>query len=283
MSATVQAPLGRPVLVGVDGSTHNASAVAWAAAEAASYPGEVPFVLVHDAQGSGESSVGRAILERALAETGRLEPGLTPVTEVHHGGVQQSLRSASTSWSVTEDEDQGPAMLVVGRRGAGASRRVRLGMTARRLVHEPGPLTVVVPGGWTPRLVPEDAPVVVDVGQAAEAAEEALALGLDRARRLGRRVVAVLAWSVPPLAAGLDRAIQETWADYADRAERALDQLLEPWRARYAAVDLSGITTDQHAVSALLDHADGAELLVLPRGDRACAVMEYADCPVAVV
>lgn len=282
MSATVQAH--GPVLVGVDGSTQNASAVAWAAAEAASFPGAVPLVLVHDTEGSGESSsVGRAILERALTEAGRLQPGLHPVTEVHHGGPQQSLRSATTKWSPSEDEDRGPAMLVVGRRGTGASRRVRLGMTARRLVHEPGPLTVVVPDGWSPRLVPRDAPVVVDLGDAPEDSDRALALALSRAAREGRRVVALLVWSVPPLAAGLDRAIREIWADYAGRAERALAALLEPWRTAYPGVELVGVPTDRHAVSALLDHADGAELLVVPRGDRACAIVEYADCPVAVV
>ena len=39
----------------------------------------------------------------------------------------------------------------------------------------------------------------------------------------------------------------------------------------------------RHPVAALLDQAVGAELLVMPRGRSACAVAEYAQCPVAVV
>ena len=68
MSATVQAP--GPVLVGVDGSTRNASAVAWAAAEAAS--SSAPLVLVHDDGGAGEAA-GRATLERAAAEVAKVD------------------------------------------------------------------------------------------------------------------------------------------------------------------------------------------------------------------
>ena len=49
MSATVQAP--GSVLVGVDGSAHNASAVAWATAEAVS--SGATLVLVHDDGGAG--------------------------------------------------------------------------------------------------------------------------------------------------------------------------------------------------------------------------------------
>jgi broad specificity phosphatase PhoE len=96
-------------------------------------------------------------------------------------------------------------------------------------------------------------------------------------------VLAVLVWAAAPPPGPPDRPIGEVWADHADRAERALDRLLHPWREAYPEVELTGTTTDRHAVAALLDHAQGAELLVVPRGDLACAVVEYAECPVAVV
>jgi nucleotide-binding universal stress UspA family protein len=269
------------VLVGVDGSTQNASAVAWAAAEVSSSPGDPPLVLVHGSEGPQEpSSIGRAILERALTDVTRQAPGLTPVAEVRHGGVQAALRAAATTWSDPLLTSL-PALLVLGRRGHGPSRPVRLGMTARRLVHEAGPAVVVVPEAWRPGAAPAEAPVVVDLGEDEEEGMRTLGVAMDRAARDGRRVLAVLVWT--PLPGSPDHSISEVWAEHADRAERALGRLLQPWREAYPEVELTGTTTDRHAVSALLDHAGGAELLVVPRGDRACAVVEYAECPVAVV
>lgn len=291
MSATAQA-VG-PVLVGVDGSRNNASAVAWSAAEASSSPGGIPLVLVHDVDGSGGSlPAGRAVLERAVTEAASLDPLLRPVGEITEGGPASSLRDVAERWTTTEtDGGSVTPMLVVGRRGRGATRRVRLGTTSRRLVHDLGPLVVVIPDDWSVDGVDPDAPVVVDVGDVGDAvgavgaddAERALAFALARAARDCRTVVAVAVWSVPELVTQLNRAIREVWTEHADRAERALEALLAPWRTAYPAVELVGVPTDRHAVSALLDHADGAEILVAPRGDRASALVEYAECPVAVV
>lgn len=304
MDATVTAT--GPVLVGVDGSTSSASAVAWAAAEASSSPGSVTaLVLVHDVAGSGGSwPAGRAVLDRAAAQAARTVPGVPARVELVAGGPSHTLRETAeaTAEPLTETDDvAGVPVLVVGRRGAGASRRVRLGTTARRLVHDPGPLTVVVPDRWSVDQVDADAPVVVDVGEVtttegagaegalttdgagAGGAGRALGFALARAAREGRRVVAVAVWAVPALVTQVDRAIREVWEEHADRAERALETFLGPWRAAYPGLEIVGVPTDRHPVSALLDHAEGAEILVVPRGDRACALVEYADCPVAVV
>lgn len=282
MDAATSVQVRCPVLVGVDGSTQNASAVAWAAAEASSSPESSPLVLVHGTEGPGESpSVGRAVLERAATEVSRLDPRLDTVTEVRHGGVQEALRSAARTWSDREP-GQDPAMLVVGRRGHGPGRPVRLGMTARRLVHEPGPPVVLVPEDWSVDTTPADAPVVVDLGSGQDT-HRTLGMAMARGLREGRRVVALLIWSVVPVLGQLDRAIQDIWTDHAERAERALETLLAPWREAYPQVELVGVLSDRHPVTALLEQAEGAELLVVPRGDLACAVVEYAECPVAVI
>lgn len=304
MDATVRAP--GPVLVGVDGSTQNTSAVAWAAAEVASSGGTLPLVLVHDVGGSGQA-VGRAIVDRASAAAERLAPDVRPEREVVRGGAGHSLRRTTQRWT-PEGKGSGTPILVVGRRGRGAGRRVRLGTIPRQLVSRPGPVTIVVPEGWSAGQVADDAPVVVDVGDvlagddaagaggagvgpsgtaqpgaAQPGAAPALAMTLARALRLDRRVVAVASWAVPAGAFGADRAIREVWDDYAARAERALEALLVPWRTAYPTVELLAVPTDRHPVSAVLDHTDDAELLVVPRGDRASALVEYAECPVAVV
>ena len=249
MSATVRA-LG-PVLVGVDGSASSASAVAWATAEASA---------------SGIEA--------------------TPTAHEGEGPVAPALRAAARA-----------GVLVVGRRGAGGFDGLSLGSTARRLVHDDGPVTVVVPpDGERPAA---DAPVVVDVspdaGWAATGGEsplpshravgpeEVLAVAMPRAARERRPLVAVLHWSVPSAAAAEGRSIAQVWDEYAHLAGERLEGLLARWRTAYPSVEVRTLVTDRHPVSTLLDLGRRAELLVLPRGPRACAVVEDATCPVAVV
>lgn len=178
----------------------------------------------------------------------------------------------------------GTATVVVGRRGAGGFRAMNLGSTARRLVHQDGPPTVVVPSGWDPATVEPTAPVVVDARCVdGEPDTQALGAAMARAHREQRPVVAVSVWSVPPEQASAGRSIAQVWAEYADRAERELDERLQPWRTAYPSVKVVAVATDRHPVAALLDQASGAELLVVRRGVTGCAVVEYADCPVIVV
>lgn len=297
MTATMTAP--GPVLVGVDGSTQNASAVAWAAAEASASCATAPLVLVHDVETAGPSA-GRAILERATTEASSRYPQLTPSSELVAGGPAATLSAAAHTWERALERAPGTALVVVGRRGQGANRRISLGRTARTLTHQAGPPLVVVPDGWAQQQVLPEDPIVVDVGalpspttaatdsqrtstDRADRPDEALAFAVTRALRERRRVLAVASWSVPVVAADQGRAIREVWAEHADRAERALETVLAPWRTLYPEVALTGVTTDRSPVLALLAHAEGAELLVMPRGPRACAVMEYADGPVALV
>lgn len=292
MTATITAP--GPVLVGVDGSTQNASAVAWAAAEASASEGRTPLVLVHDAETAGRAA-GRAILERATTVATALDPRLTPSGDLVRGGPATSLPASALVWERALDRSPGSALVVIGRRGQGANRRISLGSTARTLVHQGGPALVVVPDGWARGQVPPGAPVVVDAGAVGQAratgppqdraatAEQALALALARAHREHRPVLAVASWTVPAAAAGQQRAIREVWAEHAARADRALEALLGPWRRLHPEVPLTGAATDRSPVLALLGHAEGAELLVVPRGPRASAVVEYAEGPVAVV
>lgn len=284
MSATVQAP--GPVLVGVDGSTRNASAVAWAAAEAAS--SSAPLILVHDDGGAGEAA-GRATLERAAAEVAKVDRALRPASQVltADGAAAGLVRTARTLERAEENSAQtgaGTAMVVVGRRGAGGFRAMSLGSTARLLAHESGPTTVIVPSQWEPATVEATAPIVVDARNASgEAGERALAAAMARAHREQRPVVAVSVWSVPAEQARAGRSIAQVWSEHADCAERDLEELLQPWRTAYPSVKVVAVATDRHPVAALLDQASGSELLVVPRGATASAVVEYADCPVAVV
>jgi nucleotide-binding universal stress UspA family protein len=274
MSATVQAP--GPVLVGVDGSGRNASAVAWAAAEARA--SSAPLVLLHDASGAGERA-GRATVDRAAAQVADIDRELRPVGEVVTRAASEALTDSAREYEQTLGHGVG-SLVVVGRRGAGGFTRLSLGSTARALVHDDGPATVLVPSGWELADVEPHAPVVVHVS---EDGDEALELAVTRCVRDGRPLVALSAWSVDRVEGLLDRPIPRVWDEHADRAERELEERLRPWRAAYPDLEVVALATDRHPVAALLDQAVGAELLVMPRGRSACAVAEYAQCPVAVV
>lgn len=275
MSATVQAP--GPVLVGVDGSGRNASAVAWAAAEACA--SSAPLVLVHDASGAGERA-GRATVDRAAAAVADIDRDLRPVGEVVDRAASEALVDSARHYEGRLGHGA-ESLVVVGRRGAGGFTRLSLGSTARALVHGDGPATVLVPADWDLTAVDPKAPVVVFVSQ--EADEDALELAVARCVRDGRPLVALSAWSVDRAEGLLDRPIPRVWDEHADRAERELEEHLDPWRAAYPDLEVVALATDRHPVAALLDQAVGAELLVVPRGRSACAVAEYAQCPVAVV
>ncbi|SOC55919.1 universal stress protein [Ornithinimicrobium cerasi] len=275
MSATVQAP--GPVLVGVDGSGRNASAVAWAAAEARA--SSAPLVLLHDASGAGERA-GRATVDRAAAQVADVDRELRPVGEVVTRVASEALTDTAREYGQTLGHGA-ESLVVVGRRGAGGFTRLSLGSTARALVHGEGPATVLVPSGWDLTRLDPHAPVVVDVSHDAD--DHALEHAVTRCVRDGRPLVALSAWSVDLVEGLIDRPIPRVWDEHADRAERELEERLAPWRAAYPDLEVVALATDRHRVAALLDQAVGAELLVVPRGRSACAVAEYAQCPVAVV
>ena len=226
----------------------------------------------------------------------KLDRALTPQTEVVSEGPAAGLVRAAHDYGQLGGDAAG-SMVVVGRRGSGGFTRLRLGSTARHLVNGHGPTTVVVPSDWERDTVPATAPVVVDITPPGAGSDEpsagdpldtdgvdrALATAMDRARRDDRPVLALRAWSVDPEQAHEGRGIRDVWGEHAARAEEDLTALLDRWRALYPGVEVVGIATDRHPVAALLDHAEDAELLVVPRGPRASAVVEYATAPVAVV
>lgn len=187
MSATVRA-LG-PVLVGVDGSASSASAVAWATAEASAEG--TRLVLVHDS-GAGRA-VGRALLERARDGARRSDPRASTelVLEADRDDGACPAGTIGRAVGATGGADAEQAMTVVGRRGSGGFPGMRLGSTARRLVHDGIGTLVLVPPGWEPgRVDPQAAVVAVATGPCEDADRVVVAARL-RAERDERPLVVV--------------------------------------------------------------------------------------------
>lgn len=262
------------VVVGVDGSAANWSAVQWAAQEASRRA--CPLVLV----GAGSGSPGAEGAGGALDEVRRELVGTVGTVLTHPATGEPShalVRSA-------DERD----LLVVGRRSGHPVTRTVLGSTSIEVVGRARGPVVVVPEGWSVHEHVDD-PVVA--GVEARRDPQVLDVAFARAAELGAPLTVVSSWAdTPPhLRTGPDVVAA------AEAAEEQLDDLLLDWRRRHPSV---AVRAESHALSpavALLGYAAGAQLLVLGRhtgpqhpggltlGSTARRVLHHATCPVAVV
>jgi nucleotide-binding universal stress UspA family protein len=126
---------------------------------------------------------------------------------------------------------------------------------------------------------------------------EALRFALAEARLRDSRVVAVHAWSTPPLTAvgvGMIPAFDLLRAELADAARDTLETELAEGPAGEPAVPIEPEVVRGDAAGALVERAEGADLLVvgsrgrggiagMTLGSVSQACLHHAPCPVAVV
>ncbi|MFD0275632.1 universal stress protein [Kitasatospora sp. NPDC127111] len=265
-----------PVVVGVDGSEAGLAAVDWAAREAL-LRGR-PLRVLHalplmphllPSWSTGARS-GEDVLHEARHVLAVRHPHVESRTEEVHDAVTSALVAAS------EDAE----LLVIGARGSGGFRELRVGSTALHVAARAGCPTVLLPvdgPGPEPR---EEVIVGVDARRPAEAA---LDFAFAAAERYGLALRAVHAGAVPPA----ERSGQ-AW-----RGETALlTRALLPWRAARRGVEV--VEDTEYAVPGrvLTEASAKARLLVLGRrsagragalGPVVHAVLHHAGCPVAVV
>ena len=279
-----------PVVVAVDGSDRNRSAVTWAAREAAAHHCALELVTVLPPHGtasprsSGRSpqQEGRDMLGDARDRVGHLvaQESVDLVTVVGDPVDELLTRAA------------GARLLVVGKRGLGGFARLMVGSTSIALAGRSPVPVAIVPDLWTPDLHTAR-PVVVGIDPS-KADDHPIEVAFRRARRLGVMLVAVHGWEAPPLYSW-DVA---TTADAVSEAEREalarFDDLLATWTARYPDVAVRPMRARQHPATAILDAAEEAQVVVLGRhaegifggfafGSVARTVLHYAERPVIAV
>lgn len=322
VSATAAATPVLPVLVGVDGSAHNASAVAWAAAEASAsgqdlllvyaVGGDIPRSTGAQEGGPGRA-VARATLERATRRLAKDFPLLAVHTEVLTGSPEDTLAGVPTL-RINRDRQAnegrpadpegvpaspGPAadMVVLGRRGAGGFARMLLGSTSLTVAGTSTSPVVVVPSAL-PRAGTSSADsgrIVVGIDPF-EPAEAVLGLALDRGARVHATVEVLASWQVPDVAAHAGLGIAQSWQAAQADAAAALERAMWPWRTHPAVREGQASTTvvDGHPAAVLLDRAPTDGLLILGRGGRTehpgfrmgpvtWTVLHQTDHPVMVV
>lgn len=197
----------------------------------------------------------------AAAFQRHLQESIAAVRAEIHGAPQVTLRVVPGFAAETLlRESESARCLVVGRRGHGGFLGLLLGSVADHCLHHAKRPLALVP----PDLVRTDGAVVVGI-DGSDTANTALRWGIDAAERLGRRVVALHAWSWLDQTMGFDPGYDEDAARHhaAGIVARAVGE---------RAVEV--VVVNDMPARALLDRSKHGDLVVVgSRGAGALAQM----------
>jgi nucleotide-binding universal stress UspA family protein len=283
------------IVVGVDGSEQSAEALRWAAREAELRTADLTAVLVWDLFNQRHPDGSKAF-DPAYDES-KADAALLAAVEAALGADAVATVVRKTPCDVPAKgllaAAEGADLLVVGARGLGGFRGLLLGSVSQQCLHHaPGPVAIV-------RAVQSPDPterVVVGV-DGSPSADAALRWALTEAALRGGTMQVVHAWEVPvifgPVAGG--GLPYDTDAVHAD-AQRFVDELVDAAVAETGTPDVAveRTTGPGGAASAVLDAAEGADLVVIGRrgaggfsrlllGSVSENVARHAPCPVVVM
>ncbi|MDJ0359625.1 universal stress protein [Rhodococcus sp. H29-C3] len=287
-----------PTVVGVDGSSASLDAVRWAVLDAelhnsglivvssVPWPSGLTGIRIlpepATAQWRGET---RRILDEALTAAERAMTGARTI------GVDACL-SDRPAVSTLLELSATSRMIVIGTSGLGGTDRRTLGSISYALsTHAHCPVTVVRAWPDDDRVQAADAVVVgVDGTMASDAA---VALAFEEAAVRRAPLTAVHAWSDADLSIGIPVHGLE-WPLNKAPTEDALTRILDEYSHQYPSVSVRRVVVRDRPVHALLDHAQGAQLLVVGShgrggfsgmmlGSASRSVLGRANCPVVIV
>ena len=283
-----------PVVVAVDGSDRNHSAVDWAAHEAAALGCSVDLVTaLHDhvvappGAARGRERETLDMLADVRSRVRHLVSEQQVGTHAIEGGpVEVLLRYAESA-----------RLVVVGRRDLDGLPRVLAGSTSVALAGRSPVPVAVVPDGW--RQADHDGrPVVLGIDPS-KLDHLPVHVAFARARRLGVTLVVVHGrdrlTTHGPSTHGPSTPLPSPDTDASDRASQdGLDAALAAWRDHFPDVAVQSLHAHERPVHALLEAAELAQLVVLGRhrtgllggfalGSVTRAVLHEARTPVLVV
>ncbi|MCZ4561509.1 universal stress protein [Rhodococcus sp. IEGM 1401] len=286
-----------PTVVGVDGSAAALDAVRWAVLDAHLHSSDLVLVsampLPKALTGVGilpepvveqSRSEIRTILDEARALASRVSATAGPI------GID-TVSSENPAVATLLDLSTTARMVVIATRGLGGAEQRSLGSIGFAVTtHARCPVTVV--RGWSGDGLDTTHPVVVGVdGTRASAA--AVALAFEEASVRSAPLTAVHSWSDADLTVGLPiRGLE--WPANRPAAADQLTRMLEPHTRRHPTVAVRTVVVKDRPVQALLDHAQGTQLLVIGShgrggygemmlGSTSRSVLARAHCPVTVV
>ncbi len=282
----------RPVIqVGIDGAWREAGALEWALRE--SLLRREPLRAVH-------------VVDERTKRTRYYEPVVTAqadadlVDDVRDWmkrrdddlGHEAVLMAGSPAAALT-DAAQGSRMLVVGRRGIGAFKRLVLGSTSEAVTNLGQGPVIVVPDGWTAPANQAPVLVAMDDSDDDEAAVE-FAVELAVERNVPLRLVHV--WDLPAVYGWNPAMVMTVEEDWTATADLHWEAVAKHWRRKYPELEIQLDVRRGHPVERLLDAAQAvdAQIVVLGGhhrrhlstvllGSVSRGVLQHATCPVAVV
>jgi nucleotide-binding universal stress UspA family protein len=235
--------LGRPIVVGVDGSPAAESAAEYAAWEAERR--RIPLRLVYGYQPMplwGPTLIAadddRATLtwarDMVATMAHRLSTRHPDIPQIRHDVI------AGMPAGVLVDESARATMLVVGPYGAGGFLGRVLGSVATQVAaHAKAPVVVVRPG--RAQIAVDEGPIIVGV-DGSPGATHALDFAFDEASQRGVPLVAVYVWDVLPLrnlgpVTPWHFDIDQTQSE----ADRLLAEALAGWQEKYPDVEVERV------------------------------------------
>ena len=221
----------------------------------------------------------RSVLDGTAANVRRTHPDVHVDTAVR---VDDPVRGLVA-------EAQGATMLVVGKRGLGAFKRVTVGSTSIALAGRSPAPTVIVPDTWDPTDNDGESILVgLDINQESN---ELLGFGFARAAELGIPLVVMHVWDTHPAVVPGDDDLKR----WGDEARAAVEAAIAPWREKFPDVQALAAQRHAHHAQGLLDAGDHAQLVVLgrhavghsplglPLRSTTRTVLHFCERPVAVV
>jgi nucleotide-binding universal stress UspA family protein len=180
-------------------------------------------------------------------------------------------------------------MVVVGSRGRGGFTGLLLGSVSQHVAtHAAGPVVVVRARPWQ-----ADGPVVVGVDES-DGTGHALDVAFEEAALRDAGIVVLHAYLPDVRTWGLD-LLPEVEDEHVRRTIELdrLNDIVEPWRKRFPAVDVEVAAVDGQAAARLIDASATARLMVvgsrgrggftgLLLGSVGLQLLHHAGCPVLI-
>ena len=286
---------GRPIVVGVDGSTSALHAARWAADVAAARHLPLRLVFASNCYAFGYTGAlappqsyfdamqtgGEQLLAAAEAEIRLRHPDLV---------IAVDLQTAGPIPTLVEQTDDA-RMLVLGSRGSGGFHGILAGSTAVALVAHGHCPVAVVRGAGEDAAPPSEGPVVVGV-DGSPTSDAAVAAAFDEASWRGAELVAVHSWLEYTSDTSLPDRFDAEWTALEQREEELLAERLSGWQEKYPDVAIRRVLARGKPVERLMEHA--AQLIVVGSrghggftgmllGSTSQALIYHAGCPVLVV
>ncbi|MCJ0891974.1 universal stress protein [Rhodococcus sp. ARC_M12] len=282
-------------VVGVDGSAASMDAVRWAVLDAELHGSDLTIVSAVPTVLTGLDALPEQTSAHLRFETNRILDEAMSIARPTGSAVSaiavDAVLSDRPAAAILLEMSETARMVVIGTRGLGAAQRTSLGSVSVALsTHSHCPVTVVhawPTGGYT-----QSEAVVVGV-DGTSAATAAVELAFEEADVRGAPLTAVHAWADSDLSIGMSVPGLE-WAVHRPEADDVLASALDDCAQRHPTVPLRHVTVRDRPAHALLDHAQGAQLLVLGShgrggfagmmlGSTSRSVVARASCPVTVV